>query len=699
MSNQQNAAPEVSFAKNYSFGNHQHIDLSRIYSDYIRNPAADHVAAIEGIREYAQKNSDRINDPDVKREIADRKARLPAFTWSGTFDKSKGVPKNNTLLQHSGRLQIDIDGKDNPQINPQLLRDLLGKDPHIEAAFISPTAFGVKCGLSIPVCTSEADHKEASFAAAHYFKTTYGVEIDPSCKDLRRICYLSFDPQLVINPNPVPLDIKKWWLAGLKQQLLVPARPQLLDDDLDNILSRIQGYDDYTTWITVGHAIKQHYGDAGYDSWAKWSAQSQKWYAENDGQNRARWESFKPTNIRGAEVLNRMAAVTIGNLHQRRNRSGDLVKIPNMHNVRESLTLRKEPIWYDDFLQRVLTTLGSEKDTGPVEWSDELNTNLTIAFQNDCEGFRMLSDKVVAKAVTSYAHLHKRNCLTEWLDSLQWDKTPRLDRWLPSYCGAEDNLYTRQAGRCWLLGAVARAYKPGIKFDNCLVLEGRQGVGKSLALEILANGWSVKLKTFDDEKATEHIQGKWIVEIEELDAFRKSEVETIKSFITTAADRYRVKYTKTARDLKRTCVFAGTTNRTDYLRDETGNRRFWPIWCDYIDLEKLRADRDQLLAEAVDRFQAGASLLMSKEALAIAADKQDERYQVDSWEDLITEFCADRDRVSVPEIFEEALHIENKTQWGRPAEMRIAKIMKRLGWEDKRLRIEGSRQKIYLRAA
>lgn len=699
MSNQQNAAPKVSFAKNFSFGNHHHIDLSCVYSDYIRNPAANHVAAIEDIREYAQKNSDRINDPDVNREIADRKARLPAFTWSGTFDKSKGAPKNNTLVQHSGRLQIDIDGKDNPRINPQQLRDRLGTDPHIEAAFLSPTAFGVKCGLSIPVCTSEADHKEAFLAAAHYFKTTYGVDIDPSCKDLRRICYLSFDPQLVINPNPVPLDIKKWLLAGIKQQQLVPARPQLLNDDLDNILSRIQGYDDYNTWITVGHAIKQHYGDAGYDSWAKWSAQSQKWYAENDGQNRARWVSFKPTNIKGSEVLNRMAAVTIGNLHQRRNRSGDLVKIPNMHNVRESLKLRKEPIWYDDFLQRVLTTLGSEKDTGPVEWSDELNTNLTIAFQNDCEGFRMLSDKVVAKAVTSYAHLHKRNCLTEWLDSLQWDKTPRLDRWLSSYCGAEDNLYTREAGRCWLLGAVARAYEPGIKFDNCLVLEGRQGIGKSLALEILANGWSVKLKTFDDEKATEHIQGKWIVEIEELDAFRKSEVETIKSFITTAADRYRAKYTKTAKDLPRTCVFAGTTNRTDYLRDETGNRRFWPIWCDDIDLKKLRADRDQLLAEAVCRFKAGDSVQMTKEALVIAADKQDERYQGDSWEDLISEYCTNKDKVSVPEIFEKALLIDNKTQWGRPAEMRIAKIMKRLGWEDKRLRIEGSRQKIYLRAA
>ena len=165
------SAPEVSFGDNYCFKSHQHISLSSIYSDYICNPAAEHVEAIKDLREYVEKNIEIINassSNSVQQKLRDLKAKLPVFTWSGTFDKCEGIPKNNTLIHHSGYLQVDIDLKDKPRIESEQLRDKLAKDPHIEAAFLSPTGLGVKCGLRIPLCTNGEDHKKAYFAAERY---------------------------------------------------------------------------------------------------------------------------------------------------------------------------------------------------------------------------------------------------------------------------------------------------------------------------------------------------------------------------------------------------------------------------------------------------------------------------------------------------------------------------------------------------
>ena len=312
----------------------------------------------------------------------------------------------------------------------------------------------------------------------------------------------------------------------------------------------------------------------------------------------------------------------------------------------------------------------------------------------------MLSDNTVEKAVRSYAYKHKRNCLVNWLDSLhlRWDGKTRLDNWLINYCGAEDDVYVQEAGRCWLLGAVSRAYSPGCKFDNCLILEGKQGIGKTTALEILSNGWVVQLKTFNDEKAIENIQGKWIIEIEELDAFNRSETDTIKSFISARKDTYRVKYNKHSEDRLRTCVFAGTTNKNNYLQDETGARRFWPVWCNQIDLEALARDRDQILAEAVHRYKEGESVLMNKEAAALALENQSARYQGHSWEEIISEYCEDKEEVTRQEIYEKALGIDPQ-QWDRGKDTTIGKIMSHLGWQRKQRRINGSKQSVYVRAS
>ena len=188
----------------------------------------------------------------------------------------------------------------------------------------------------------------------------------------------------------------------------------------------------------------------------------------------------------------------------------------------------------------------------------------------------------------------------EWLQENRWDAHPRLDSWLQKYLGVEDTEYTRLVGRWWLMGAVARIVAPGRKFDYCLVLEGRQGKGKSQALSILGGEWfgdtDLDLAHKDSMSA---LRGKLIYEIAELGGLMKAEERKQKSFLSRQVDEYRPVYGRREIKAPRQVVFAGTTNEFEWLKDPTGGRRFWPVECEgEFDLDGLRAVRDQLFAEA-----------------------------------------------------------------------------------------------------
>ena len=139
-----------------------------------------------------------------------QKKSLPVFCWSGTFEQGQR-PKNDNLLQHSGRLQIDIDSLGLKQALE--VRELLASDPHIEAVFLSPSRRGVKAAMQIPICLDDREHKQAFEAARRYIKEKYNLIIDESCKDVRRLCFFSYDPQLVLNQDVVPLNTSEWSIA------------------------------------------------------------------------------------------------------------------------------------------------------------------------------------------------------------------------------------------------------------------------------------------------------------------------------------------------------------------------------------------------------------------------------------------------------------------------------------------------------
>ena len=214
----------------------------------------------------------------------------------------------------------------------------------------------------------------------------------------------------------------------------------------------------------------------------------------------------------------------------------------------------------------------------------------------------------------------------EYLESLKWDGKPRLDTWLRDYMGADDISYHTLVGARWMISAVARARRPGCQVDTVLVLEGEQGIGKSSAFRILGGDWHRETSVVAGNKDSRmEAVRTWLVELAELASIRKVEAESIKSFITACVDSFRPPYGAVVEDYPRRCVFVGTTNDDEYLGDATGNRRFLPVKCGVVDRAALARDRDQLWAEADNRYKAGEPWWLEGAGAEVAADVVEER--------------------------------------------------------------------------
>jgi predicted P-loop ATPase len=287
---------------------------------------------------------------------------------------------------------------------------------------------------------------------------------------------------------------------------------------------------------------------------------------------------------------------------------------------------------------------------GPVPWrpgakdgdlwkdSDEASLRLYMEKYWKFKGKDKINDAIAIVLEQNAYHP-----VREYLQSLEWDGVERLDTMLVRYMAAEDNKYVHAVTRKWMCGAVKRVFEPGCKFDSMLVLVGGQGIGKSRLGYILSRGWFTdSLTRMDGKEAYEAIRGAWIVELSELAAARKSEIEAQKQFVSAQVDNYRPAYGKNVAEFKRQCVFYATTNDTEPLRDNTGARRYWPVQCPGVNEGQhigLEEEVDQLWAEAVVRYRAGESLWLDDAGLAGYAQVMQEAYsERDEWFGLIQEY-------------------------------------------------------------
>jgi putative DNA primase/helicase len=336
-------------------------------------------------------------------------------------------------------------------------------------------------------------------------------------------------------------------------------------------------------------------------------------------------------------------------------------------------------IWYDEFLDSVVTSwAGPER-----RWKDADDVLLTLFLQRHV-GLTRVGVQCCHDAALVAAFHDVRNECKAYLESTVWDGVPRLAYLMSEGFGAEENAYTQAVGRCWVTSMVARVFRPGCKVDTVPVFEGLQGAGKSSGLAILGGKWFVEAH----EPATskdffEVLRGHMLVEISEMHSFSRSEVERIKGVISCQVDRYRKAYGRNTEDHPRQTVLACTTNRDDWQKDDTGARRFWPVACSTVSAEWLTWNRDQVFAEAVALFKAGASWW--DVPVEQQRDEVESRRMVDAWESTIEEWIGSRDRVQSRHILSDCLQIDLAKQ-DDLAGKRVARVMRTLGWKQHVLR-------------
>lgn len=322
-----------------------------------------------------------------------------------------------------------------------------------------------------------------------------------------------------------------------------------------------------------------------------------------------------------------------------------------------------------------------------TNWRDEDGAMMKLWLEKVL-GFYIPTAKII-ETIQSISHLYEYHPVKQYLQCLKWDEQPRLDTWLEYYCGAADNIYVQQVGAKALIGAVARIMTPGVKNDSILVLEGEQDIGKSFLVSVLGGAWAAEI-IIDPTNAKETVgdmQGNWIIEAAEMEFTKKSDVQSMKAFMTRCVDKVRLPYEKFTKTLPRSCIFIGTYNPTAdnrYLHDLTGNRRFWPVNIKFVNIEQLKQDRDQLFAEAYVRFKQGERhYLTDIRVKKLANEETAQRTSGEAWQDIIENWLENTslptDKLKMVTIAVDVLGLTAQL-YNRHSQSRISQALKNLGY-------------------
>ena len=536
--------------------------------------------------------------------------------------------------------------------------------------------------------------------------------------------------QVVVPPSIHPNGRRYEWDLLLDPDMAVPNAPDALLDQLrrpprasvvpDGTLTSeklrvlldgldARDFDSNDKWLPLAMACHHATAGEGIDVFLDWCATDPE-YADRSAQVRARWESFSTDKAVAVSIRTLYKALHDagrGDLVEFAERSDPVADFPpydgpievrrpaflkkgdrieaNYRNVLRAIEAGNLEVGFDVIAQRA--SLRAEHLPWVTDVGRELNDDLIrivrewVMHQFGFEpGREDLSDVLLAMATKN-----PFNPIVDYLDALEWDRTERVDALFPRYFGAADGAYERAVGRKLMVAAVRRARQPGAKFDTVPILEGKQGTGKTSALRILGGPWhsDAELGRVDGKDAPAVLQGVWIMELGELTAMNKGEVELLKAFVSRCEDRYRTPYDRHPKTHPRRCVFVGTTNSASYLRDQTGNRRYLPVATTRIDLEGLKRDRDQLWAEANAIEATGEDLTLPQDLWAAATERQGDRLVEDPWLDLLRSYLVGQKRISSKELFEAVLDLPYGRQSQTEAK-RLSGLMPQLGYRHKR---------------
>lgn len=317
----------------------------------------------------------------------------------------------------------------------------------------------------------------------------------------------------------------------------------------------------------------------------------------------------------------------------------------------------------------------------PLRDSDYVDIQIMI----ERAGFHGMAGDI-PKAIGRLAWDNKYQPIQDYLSVLIWDGRPRLDKMLHRLFGTDDGEYEKTVGSKFMIGAVARAFDPGCKMDNMLVLEGPQNLGKSSAIKALfGETYFTEMVSVlkDHKKFVEQIMGKWVIEFAELASLKDADIDLVKALITMQNDRLLRNYSRVgATEHPRQSVMAASVNPKQgcgYLKDPTGNRRFWPVKCKKILLDMILSNRDQLWAEATHRYNANEHWWLNDEEYALAEAEQNKRQSEDMWIDMLYEFLETDKKYTHHEILINILRID-AAKFDSQTKSRFTIVMTNLGW-------------------
>jgi putative DNA primase/helicase len=367
--------------------------------------------------------------------------------------------------------------------------------------------------------------------------------------------------------------------------------------------------------------------------------------------------------------------------------------------------LRDHPAWrdalaIDTFASRIVTTRATPLGhAAGDEWTSDDESALAL-WMSEQEGLTVRSLDTVSQSVRHVALLRRMHPVQDYFNALEWDGRNRVGRWAVDFMDCADDEYSRLVGAFFLINVVRRIYEPGCVMRSVPVFEGAQNKGKSRALWTLANPWYADtMLRIGDKDAYQLLQGILLYEISEMDSFSRGEASAVKAFISSTEDRFRAPYERAPTTHRRQTSFAATTNAAEYLKDWTGNTRFWPLSVgEFIDLEGLAIARDQLWAEAIHLYRQGVRAYPTQEQeRALFKPEQDKRMIVHPWQEMIADFVVGTTRtVSTREIMQDCLKVDMSRINPQGSEaQRVGQILNALGYTKAQTSVVGRREWVW----